>query len=140
MGNNIEIIKKGETILAIIVSRDFTDEGIHFFSPEDFPQQLGFIRRAAGEVVQAHIHNRVKREVERTQETILVKKGTMKVHLYDEEKQYVASRVLKAGDVILLAAGGHEMKFLEETEMFEIKQGPYLAKEDKMRFSGQEEP
>ncbi len=139
MQQKVEIIKKGEDILAIILSADFHGEGIHFFSPEDFPQQLGFIEHKKGEIVQAHTHQVIKRVIELTQEVILVKKGRVKVNLYDSEKVYVDSRVLVEGDVILLSAGGHEMKFIEDTELIEIKQGPYLGKEDKVRFQGIEE-
>ena len=139
MKDTIEVIKGGEKILAIILHADFNEPGVHFFTPEEFPQQLGFIRHQEGEIVQAHIHQAMKREIELTQETILVKKGRVKVNLYDSARRYVDSRVLAEGDVMLLSAGGHEMKFLEETELIEIKQGPYLGKEDKVRFQGIEE-
>jgi hypothetical protein len=33
--------------------------------------------------------------------------------------------VLNSGDTILLASGGHGFEMLEDTEMLEIKQGPY---------------
>jgi hypothetical protein len=36
----------------------------------------------------------------------------------------------------LLAAGGHGFEMLEDTEMFEIKQGPYAGENDKTRFEG----
>ena len=44
------------------------------------------------------------------------------------------SSILKTGDVILLADGGHGFEMIEETEMIEVKQGPYLEEEDKIRF------
>ena len=36
--------------------------------------------------------------------------------------------------MILLCAGGHGFDILEETEMIEIKQGPYVGESDKTRF------
>ena len=44
------------------------------------------------------------------------------------------ARNCTAGDVILLAAGGHGMTMLEPTEIIEVKQGPYTGVEDKERF------
>ncbi|NHZ85953.1 MAG: hypothetical protein GWP19_08740, partial [Planctomycetia bacterium] len=44
--------------------------------------------------------------------------------------------VLSQHDVILLIKGGHGFEVLEDIEMFEIKQGPYVGKNDKTRFTG----
>ena len=46
------------------------------------------------------------------------------------------SRILEAGDVILLATGGHGFEVLEEIEMIEVKQGPYTGDQDKTHFYG----
>jgi hypothetical protein len=43
---------------------------------------------------------------------------------------------LEAGDVILLVSGGHGFEVIEEVEMIEVKQGPYLGEHDKTRFTG----
>ncbi len=55
---------------------------------------------------------------------------------YDSAQQYLESRILAAGDVILLATGGHGFEVLEEIEMVEVKQGPYAGEADKTRFVG----
>jgi hypothetical protein len=36
--------------------------------------------------------------------------------------------------VILLAHGGHGFEMIEETEIIEVKQGPYAGDMDKVRF------
>ena len=51
-----------------------------------------------------------------------------------ERKVYLATRTLKTGDVILLVSGGHDFEMLEDTDMVEVKQGPYSGVEDKARF------
>lgn len=38
--------------------------------------------------------------------------------------------------MILLIKGGHGFEILEELEMIEVKQGPYVGDNDKVRFSG----
>ena len=55
---------------------------------------------------------------------------------YDSDQCYLESRILEAGDVILLATGGHGFEVLEEIEMIEVKQGPYAGEADKTRFVG----
>jgi len=136
---NIEIIKNKKDILAIILYNNYYSEGLKFFTPGDFSQQLAFISHKAGEIIGAHIHNIVKREVRFTQEVWVLKKGKIKINFYDNQKKYLDFRILGTGDVILLASGGHGFEVLEDMEMVEVKQGPYLGEGDKTRFKGIEE-
>ena len=82
------------------------------------------------------MHKPVLRNVKYTQETLFIKKGRVKINFYDENKQYLNTRELKSGDVILLVSGGHDFTMLEDTEMIEVKQGPYAGNGDKERFEG----
>jgi hypothetical protein len=66
-----------------------------------------------------------------------MKRGRLRVDFYDDDQKYVESRVLEAGDVILLVQGGHGFEVLEEAEFFEVKQGPYKEADDKIRFTAQ---
>lgn len=134
MKKDIEIIKKGEEVLAVIIYSDYKLEGTEFFSPKDFPQQLGFIFKKKGEIIKAHTHRSVKREINSTQEVLIIKKGRVKLSFYDKDKKYFNSRILELGDVVLLAGGGHSYEALEDLEMVEVKQGPYLGKDDKITF------
>jgi mannose-6-phosphate isomerase-like protein (cupin superfamily) len=132
----IETIKKGEQLLAVIVSGRFREPGIHFFTPNDLSQQLAYMRHPAGKVIDPHVHNPVSRNVHFTQEVLLIKKGRLRVDFYDDQQTYLESRILEEGDVILLATGGHGFEVLEEIEMIEVKQGPYAGDQDKTRFTG----
>ena len=67
---------------------------------------------------------------------LFIKRGKLRVDFYDEYEDYLESRILNPGDVILLVSGGHGFKALEELEMIEVKQGPYSGDNDKMRFKG----
>ncbi len=87
-----------------------------------------------GHKIQAHVHKPVPREVKYTQETLFVKKSLMKINFYNEQKEYLTTRTLETGDVILLVSGGHDFEMLEDTDMIEVKQGPYAGVEDKERF------
>ena len=131
-----EIKDHSGAILAIILPSQYEKDGIEFFTPNEFSQQLGYMKRPQGYEIAPHVHKLVVREVQYTLETIIVKRGSVAVDLYAKDKQFVQREVLHTGDVILLADGGHGFHFLEESELIEIKQGPYLSFEvDKERFS-----
>lgn len=132
----IEYIKNNENLLAIIVRNNYKQEGLKFFTSETNTQQIGCVGHPKGTVCQAHIHNKVKREVYYTSETLIIKEGKVRADIYDNEKNYLESKILEKGDVILFVDGGHGFNFLEDTQMVEIKQGPYLSVNDKVRFEG----
>lgn len=132
----IEEITYNNQVLAIILPAEFREPGIHFFTPDSFSQQLAYMKHPQGKNIKPHIHKQVRREVFYTQEVLLIKKGKLRVDFYNDHQEYLESRVLKAGDVILLIKGGHGFEVLEELEMIEVKQGPYVGDNDKVRFSG----
>lgn len=130
----IEHVFTGDKLLAIIVRNEYHPQGVNFLTLPNLSQQLAFINHPPGHVIEPHIHNPVPREVLFTQEVLIIKKGRLMVDFYDDEKKHFTSRELGAGDVILLAEGGHGFKVLEELEMIEVKQGPYSGEHDKTRF------
>jgi mannose-6-phosphate isomerase-like protein (cupin superfamily) len=132
----IEKITNQEQLLAIIISHRFNESGIHFFTPNELSQQLAYMHHPTGKVIQPHVHNPVIREVTHTQEVLFIKNGKLRVDFYNDQQEYLDSRILEAGDVILLVTGGHGFEVLEEIEMIEVKQGPYVGEQDKTRFVG----
>ena len=134
-----ETLKLNNKIIAIIIRADFSKNGIEFFTPNDFSQQLGYMKREKGYHIEPHIHNSIAREVMLTQEILFIKSGKVRVDFYSDEKDYFESRILNSGDIILLANSGHGIVTLEESEIIEVKQGPYLEEEDKVRFKAVDE-
>lgn len=132
----IEYIRQNNEILAIIISPDRVPPGIQFLTPDDFSQQLACMRHPKGKLIEPHVHNPAPRAVHYTQEVLLIRRGSVRVDFYDGSKTYLESRILCSGSVILLAGGGHGFLMLEETEMIEVKQGPYMGEKDKTRFKG----
>ena len=122
--------------LAIIIRSTYCGEGIHFLTEDDYSQQLAYMHHPKGKVIDAHIHNYEERSVFYTQEVLVIRRGVLRVDFYTGERLYIESIILYAGDIILLAAGGHGFEVLDEVEMVEIKQGPYLGEKDKTRFPG----
>lgn len=130
----IENIVHNEKLLSVIIRADHKSEGIQFFTPDDFSQQLAYMNRAKNYVIPPHVHNAVQRDVHLTQEVLVIKSGKVRVDYYDDDRNYLESRILNEGDVVLLANGGHGFEMLETSEMIEIKQGPYVGERDKTRF------
>lgn len=132
----IESIQHEGVQLALIIRHTFHKDGIEFFTPGTYSQQIGYMNRPAGYVIPPHVHNPVVREVQYTKEVLFIKSGRLRVDFYSEAQEYLESAILEVGDVILLAFGGHGFEMLEPTEIIEVKQGPYAGDQDKTRFVG----
>ena len=130
----IERIVSNDQEFALIIRHSFKKDGIEFFTPSTYSQQIGYMNRPKGYVIPPHVHNPVVRSVEYTKEVLFIKSGKLRVDFYSENQDYLESTTLYAGDVILLAYGGHGFEMLEPTEIIEVKQGPYAGDEDKTRF------
>ena len=129
-------ITHNSIILACILPADFACDGIRFFTPGSFSQQLGYMNRPKGYIVLPHDHNAVPRTIEWTQEALFIRRGKARLDIYlPESREYFASYILKTGDVALLAHGGHGLVMLEQSEIIEVKQGPYVGDMDKTRFT-----
>ncbi len=135
----IEEVKKKEKLLAMIIRNDYICDGVDFITPNEYSQQMAYMHHPAGKTIDAHVHNLVHRNVVMTQEVLFIKKGILRVDFYDEYEDYLESKNLCAGDIILLVSGGHGFQVLEEVEMVEVKQGPYAGENDKKRFEGIED-
>ncbi len=131
----IKHIDHGGKVLAILLRVDHKNEGIHFFTPNDFSQQLAYMCRPKDYIIPPHVHNAVPREILFTKEVLFIKSGKVRIDFYDDEQNYLESRLVFSGDIILLAYGGHGFQMLEDSEIIEVKQGPYAGEADKVRFT-----
>jgi hypothetical protein len=129
-----EVIKHNNLLLGMIIRKSDEKEGVNFFTPDEFQQQIGILKLPDGHRFQPHIHNKIKREIFYTYETLVIRKGKLRVDFYDTEQNYLFSDVVSEGDILMLAEGGHGFKVLEEVDFVEIKQGPFLGEKDKFKF------
>jgi hypothetical protein len=137
MQNRYEEIKYGERLIAIIIRSNYTSNKTVFFGSPSFSQQLGYLLHKEGDTINPHFHKEVDRKIMLTQEVLFIKKGKIIAYFYTVKKEYITSRELETGDVLFLCSGGHGFKMLEDTEIIEVKQGPYSGKEkDKEIFNG----
>lgn len=132
----IEIITSKDIQIALIIRSRFKvrENSIKFITPNSFSQQIGFIDRPKGYKIPPHIHNPVPREVTYTNEVLFIRKGKVKVDFYDQNKNFLETKTLHKDDIILLIEGGHGFTILEDADICEVKQGPYVGESDKIRF------
>ena len=132
----IEKIFNGEEVIAIIIKNGHKLEGnsIQFITTNDYIMQLGMMNRPKDYLVPPHVHLDTKRNTTGTQEVLFIKKGIVELSLYTSEGKFIESRIAEAGDFILFAGGGHGIKILEESEIIEVKNGPYDPIRDKAHF------
>jgi hypothetical protein len=129
-----EKIAFNEEVYAIIIHNNFSQKGIRFFTPDSYPQQLAYMNHEKGKIITPHIHNHFERIIEKTSEVLFIKRGKLRVDFYNNNRELIDNKTLSAGDVILLISGGHGFEVIEDVEMFEVKQGPYIGDNDKVKF------
>lgn len=100
--------------------------GTHSFTPANEALQLLTAKHPKGRYVQAHFHSPEKRITSNLQECLIVVKGKIKIDLYGKDKKYFKAIQLKAGELAILFRGGHSVRFLTDSEVYEIKTGPFI--------------
>lgn len=130
----IEHVKIDEKDCALIIRANFHGGGIHFLTDPATSLQVGYMNRARGYVIRPHVHKPVPRTIEYTHEVLFIRSGLVRVSFFDDDQEFRSSTVLTQGDVILLTSCGHGFEMLEDSEIVEVKQGPYAGEDDKTRF------
>jgi hypothetical protein len=126
------------TVLARYISENDWGDGLSFYSDDSDFIQVGTWAYPAGKELLAHRHNRVDREVFRTQEVVFVRRGSLRAEIFDLDDTLVDTITAGAGDFIVLLGGGHGYHILEDdTKVLEVKNGPYPgADADRTRLAG----
>ncbi|MCX5694882.1 MAG: hypothetical protein NT014_07200 [Candidatus Omnitrophica bacterium] len=132
----IEKIIHKNIIIALIIYKSHKQDGVEFFSSNEYLLQLGYMMRPKGYQIVPHIHNPVCRNTIGTQEVLFIKSGEIRIDFYSFKKVFLESRKLSAGDIILLAGAGHGIEVLKKAEIVEVKNGPFIEGADKGRFMG----
>ena len=130
----VEVIREGPEVLAYIVRATASAPSTSFITPDEAAFQAGFVVYPAGGEVIPHAHQPVRREIVGTSEMLFVRSGRCHFDLYDAERSLLATRELGPGDAVLSLAGGHGFRMIEDTVLFEVKQGPFGGAGEKERF------
>jgi len=131
----VEKIYHKKKLYALIVRAKFRKKkGISFFTPSDTNQQFGYMKHDKGHLIKPHKHKKRATKIFYTTEVIIIFKGSLRVDFYDQKQKYLFSKIIGEKDIIMLVHGGHGFKVLKKVEMIEVKQGPYSAEKDKVKF------
>ncbi|MBM3777552.1 MAG: hypothetical protein FJW23_04830 [Acidimicrobiia bacterium] len=115
---------RNRTLVGILVRRFET--GHTAVTDARDPLQVLTMKDAKGTDLAAHRHVPRRRVTERLQECLIVRRGRVRVDLYGAHRKAFARVTLKAGDVFVLRRGGYGIRVLEDAELIEVKNGPYL--------------
>ncbi len=130
----LEKIVYEEKPLVYIIRGAMKPSQTTFVTPPEFKQQVGFVVYPAGGVIPRHDHRPLGRHLIGTSEVLVVQRGRCEIDVYNDAREWVATRELGPGDIMLMVGGGHGFRMLEDTVFLEIKQGPYTGVDEKEHF------
>ena len=125
----VETISVDGITFALVLRRELRTEGVNFYSSKDMSLQLGILNHKQGIKVKPHIHKPTNKIIYNVQEVLHVEYGAVECNFYNSDGEKVKSTIIRDGDTILLVAGGHGFNILEDSKIFEVKQGPYSSVE-----------
>lgn len=122
---DVETIRDGDQVVAIIVSGRATLSGNNFFTKDSDPLQFGVNLYEKGYESLPHVHIMKETLINNPQEMLHIDSGKLELTLFTERGKHLCSRVLSDGDSVFFAGGGHGVKIIEPTKIIEAKLGPY---------------
>ncbi|MCF7892147.1 MAG: radical SAM protein, partial [Candidatus Omnitrophica bacterium] len=124
---------KDNRLLGILIKKDYKPEGFEVLTAMDEPFSITCFERKKDTKGNLHYHNSVQETNpfgdKLRQEFVHVLKGKIKVFVYTKEWELIDTVVLNSGDSIYLTEA-HQVEFLEDTTLLEVKQGPYPSTRD----------
>jgi hypothetical protein len=132
----MEKIEHEGKILTLIHREKDWKRGLDFLTPDEHFVQVGTWWYDKGKKLDSHVHKDYERSSSRTQESVYVRRGSMRVLLYSENMEYLQDFILKEGDLAIFGYGGHGYEILEDnTQIIESKNGPFISVDaDKIKF------
>ena len=132
----MKLIKDNGKIISIVYRDNDWVKGLNFITPSEMFLQVSTWFYDKEKKLESHIHKDYERIATRTQESVYVRHGSMKVLLYTEEKVFLQEYILSEGDLAVFAYGGHGYEILEDgTQIIESKNGPFIdVTTDKIKF------
>ena len=129
----VERITINGELAALMIRAGSVGDGAQFVTPDDATLQVGILSHRGGTDVGRHVHIPLERQITGTAEVLIVQSGCCAIDVYDGDV-LVATRELGPSDVAVLYRGGHNLRVLEDAVLIEVKQGPYLGIEEKIRY------
>jgi len=118
-------------LIALKVS-SMADGLVPMTQPEEALQVLT-LKHPKGRLIVPHVHVPCQRETTILQEILIVIRGKLRVSFFDEKGNTFAQIEIMRGEACLTLTGPHGVEFLEDSEVIEVKNGPFI--EDKRPLS-----
>lgn len=99
-----------------ITEQENTLQAMHYEIPKDT-------------TIKPHKHNDQERKTDKTNEGFVIFKGSVELSIFDLDNTLIKKIKLKEGDSSIILAGGHSIRTLVPTSLFEFKNGPYYGPE-----------
>lgn len=119
----MQVFKHQDQVIGLLISE--LESGTKAVTEGDQSLQLVTIKQPSGTVVKAHGHNPKVRTTQNLQECLVVLQGRIKVDLFADQPNSVQSVEVGPGQAFITVSGAHQIEFLEDSEVFEIKNGPF---------------
>ena len=132
----IKTIKQNDKIFAKIIRASYQTKDTEFFTEPNDEIQLGYISYSKNHKTGAHYHNHLNKETNRTDEILIVQKGSARVDFYNLKGEYIVSSEIFENDILIIHQGGHNIVFYEDTKVLAIKSGVYEKEHSKTRMIG----
>lgn len=118
----------------IAIINNSTPDKTTFITDNDCTQQVGYITHKKDTIIPRHYHKQIIRSVIGMTEVLYIIDGKCLVDVYDNTQSLIESIELKTGDLAVFTSGGHGFRMIEDTKMLEIKHGPYIGLDERIRF------
>ena len=129
----IKKIEKEGILFAVYFRSGDWEEGLNFISEDNDSIQVGLWGYDSGRKLGPHRHVRNERKINITQEVIFVKRGKLRAFIYEDNHDLIKTVDLGPGDLMITLAGGHGYKILEDdTQVLEVKNGPFTGLDDRV--------
>lgn len=130
----IEKIILNEKLSAILVRNKFDiSKGAEFITSDDQEFQIGLMKRERGYKIDAHFHKKIKRQIQNTSEALFIKTGKIRCTIFDTiNSSNKKTFDIAAGDLLVIFNSAHEFTFIEDSEIIEIKQGPFIESKNRI--------
>jgi hypothetical protein len=131
---SIDVVRSGDALLCYIIRRGSVPSATEFVTAPEATLQVGYVVHPRGHEIARHMHRPQERLISDTAEVLLIQRGRCEMDVYDSSRHLVATREVRAGDIVVLLDCGHGFRMLEDTVLLEIKQGPYAGPGEKEHF------
>ena len=130
-----DIIIDGEHV-AQVIENTLTNRRHDFITSEEKNFQFGSFFLSEGESIRSHQHLENRRSLKTTTEFIFVQVGVLTVYFYGSNNiEDLRETVnLGPGSAVIIFAGIHGFSANTDCRFFEIKQGPFNDKSDKIKL------